>query len=168
MINSITYLYPNAIVNDDFKLQDDGQGAYISFWNTTKLGAQPTDIALSNADTEATLAITKAKQKSIIETAYQTAITAPIAYMSTSFQADNASQEILVKVLLGMQVAGATPSGFAWLDANNTLVPMALADLQGLYGAILTRGQVEFTKKVVAKNAINVATTVAAIEAVVL
>jgi len=62
MINSITYLYPNAIVNDDFKLQDDGQGAYISFWNTTKLGTQPTTTVLSAVDTEATLAITKANQ----------------------------------------------------------------------------------------------------------
>ena len=115
-----------------------------------------------------TLEQVQAKQKSLIETAYQTAITAPIAYMNTSFQADNASQDILVKVLLGMQVAGATPSGFAWLDANNVLVPMALADLQGLYGAILTRGQVEFTKKVAAKNAINVATTIAGVEAAAL
>ena len=62
MINSITYLYPNAIVNDDFKLQDDGQGAYISYWNIDKLGTQPTDITLSNAEIEATLAITKANQ----------------------------------------------------------------------------------------------------------
>ena len=168
MINSITYLYPNAVINDDFKLQDDGQGAFISFWNTNKLGAQPTATALSNADTEATLAITKTKQKSIIETAYQTAITAPIAYMSTSFQADNASQDILVKVLLGMQVAGATPSGFAWLDTNNVGWAMTLADLQGLYGVILTRGQVEFAKRLVAKNSINVAATIAEVEAVVL
>ena len=115
-----------------------------------------------------TLAQAQTKQKSIIETAYQTAITVPIAYMGTTFQADDASQDILVKVLLGMQVVGATPSGFAWMDANNVLVPMALADLQGLYGAVLTRGQVEFTKKVVAKNAINVATTVAEVEAVAL
>jgi len=114
------------------------------------------------------LAQAQVNQKTLIETAYQKAITAPIAYMSTSFQADNASQDILVKVLVGMQVAGATPSGFAWLDANNVLVPMALADLQGLYGAILARGQVEFAKKLVAKNAINVATTVAEVEAVVL
>jgi len=168
MINSITYLYPNAIVNDDFKLQDDGQGAYISYWNTDKLGTQPTATALSNAEAEATLAITKANQKGLIETAYQTAITAPVAYMSTSFQADDASQDILVKVLLGMQVAGATPAGFAWLDANNVGWAMALADLQGLYGAILARGQVQFAKRLVAKNAIDVATTIAEVEVVVL
>ena len=168
MINTITYLYPNAIVNDDFQLQDDGQGAYISFWNTDKLGAQPTITDLSNAEAEATLAITKAKQKFIIETAYQTAITAPVAYMATTFQADDASQDILVKVLLGMQVAGATPAGFAWMDANNVAVPMTLADLQGLYGAILTRGQVEFTKKIIAKQAVDAATTSAAVQAVTL
>jgi len=117
-----------------------------------------------------TLNIEKIKEakKSLIETAYQTAITAPIAYMSTSFQADNASQDILVKVLVGMQVAGATPSGFAWIDANNAAVPMTLADLQGFYGAIIARGQVEFAKRLVAKNAINVATTIAEVEAVVL
>ena len=62
MINSITYLYPNAVINEDFKLQDDGQGAYLSFWNTDKLGVQPTATVLSNAEAEATLAITKANQ----------------------------------------------------------------------------------------------------------
>jgi len=115
-----------------------------------------------------TLAQAQTKQKSIIKTAYQTAITAPIAYMGTSFQADNTSQDILIKVLIGMQVAGATPSGFAWLDANNVPVPMTLTELQGLYGAILARGQIEFAKRLVAKNAIDVATTIAAIEAVAL
>jgi len=168
MINSITYLYPNAVINEDFTLQDDGQGAFISYWNITKLGVQPTTTALSNADVAATLSITKAKQKYLIETAYQTAITAPAAYMATTFQADNASQDILVKVLVGMQVVGATPAGFAWMDANNAAVPMTLADLQGLYGAVLTRGQADFTKKIIAKQAVDAATTVAAVQAVTL
>ena len=114
------------------------------------------------------LAQAQAKQKFIIETAYQTAITAPVAYMGASFQADDASQDILVKVLIGMQVAGATPAGFVWMDANNVAVPMTLADLQGLYGAILTRGQAEFTKKIIAKQAVDAATTSAAVQAVTL
>ena len=168
MINTITYLYPNAVINEDFKLQDDGQGAFISYWNAAKLGVQPTTTALSNADVAATLSITKANQKSLIETAYQTAITAPIACSGTSFQVDNDSQDILVKVLLGMQVVGATPAGFAWMDANNVAVPMTLAELQGLYAAILTRGQAEFTKKIAAKQAVDAATTVAAVQAVTL
>jgi len=42
------------------------------------------------------------------------------------------------------------------------------ADLQGLYGAILTRGQVEFTKKIIAKQAVDAATTSAAVQAVTL
>ena len=122
--------------------------------------AQPTDAQL--------LAQAQIKQKSLIETAYQTAITVPIAYMGTTFQADNASQDILVKVLLGMQVVGSTPACFAWMDANNAAVPMTLADLQGLYGAVLTRGQAEFTKKIIAKQAVDAATTVAAVQAVTL
>jgi len=141
----------------------ENQALNPSIWTPSANGL----IESTDAQTQL-LAQAQAKQKSLIETAYQNAITAPIAYMSTSFQADNASQDILVKVLVGMQVAGATPSGFAWLDANNVGWAMTLADLQGLYGAILTRGQVEFAKRLVAKNAINVAATVVEVEAVVL
>lgn len=48
--NKIKYLYPTAL-RKDFQLEDysDGDGPFISFWNTGKLGAQPSLAALDLA-----------------------------------------------------------------------------------------------------------------------
>ena len=44
MLNELNYLFPSAIPDIDFMLQDDsdGNGVYIKAWNTGKLGVQPT------------------------------------------------------------------------------------------------------------------------------
>lgn len=42
MYNEIIYLYPTAVHLVDFTLQDDGGGAYIRAWNSTKFGEKPT------------------------------------------------------------------------------------------------------------------------------
>ncbi len=109
------------------------------------------------------LAAAQASQIAIIESAYQAAIQQPVSYMSTTFQADLASQDVLAKSL----VPGAVPASFFWLDANNNQVPMTFAQLQGLAGAMLTQGQAAFAKKTGLKQQIRAATTVAAVQAVV-
>ena len=65
-----------------------------------------------------------------------------IAYMGTTFQADNKSQALIVSVLS----AGSVPDGFYWLDIDNNQVSMSYTDLQGLSGTILERSQGNFTK----------------------
>jgi hypothetical protein len=56
MFNEIRYLYPTAIVNVDFTLQDNGAGPFISIWNVAKLGTQPTATKLASAQPAADLA----------------------------------------------------------------------------------------------------------------
>jgi len=87
-----------------------------------------------------------------------------IAYMNTTFQADANSQALIVSVLS----AGSVPSGFYWLDVNNNQVSMTYADLQGLSGAILARGQVAYTNYQTKKAEILATTTVADLDAVVI
>lgn len=55
MHNEVIYLYPTAVPLVDFTLQDDGGGAYISAWNTEKLGLQPTTEALQAVTTLANI-----------------------------------------------------------------------------------------------------------------
>jgi len=54
--NKICHLYSTAIVSEDYKLEDDGSGTKISYWNTAKLGTQPTlasiDAQISDAKIE--------------------------------------------------------------------------------------------------------------------
>lgn len=99
----------------------------------------------------------------ILTNAYNTAIQVPVAYMSTTFQADEASQTVLTKVL----VAGSVPSGFAWLDVNNMPVNMTYAQLQGLAVAMLAQGQAAFVKLQTLKSQVRAATTVAKAQAIV-
>jgi len=48
MYHEIKYLFPTA-TDDDFSLRDDGDGAYIEYWNIGKLGAEPTQQELDAA-----------------------------------------------------------------------------------------------------------------------
>ena len=77
-----------------------------------------------------------------IRIAYNNANQLDIAYMATTFQADKASQDLIVSVLS----AGSVPTGFFWLDKANNQVAMTYAQLQALSGAILTRNQTNFIK----------------------
>jgi hypothetical protein len=45
----IEHLYPGAIEAENVVLQDDGQGAYIRYWNEAALGPQPSQAQLEAA-----------------------------------------------------------------------------------------------------------------------
>jgi len=103
-------------------------------------------------------------QLAVIESAYKTAVSKPIAYMGTEFQADAESQQLMASVITAC--GGSLPAGFAWFDTNNAPVAMSFTQLQGLAGAILLRGQPLFVTKQTKKAAIRAATTVQQVEAV--
>lgn len=104
--------------------------------------------------------------------AYQAAISQPVSFttsggVSKSFQADANSQDVLTKTTQGYGMAGSVPAGFFWVAADNTRVPFTLDDLKGLYAAMLAQGWDAFQHLQDQKSAINKATTVAQVEAVV-
>jgi hypothetical protein len=49
LYGAIIHLFPEAIVDVDFKLQDNGAGPYIKFWASGKLGLQPSQAMLAQA-----------------------------------------------------------------------------------------------------------------------
>jgi len=106
----------------------------------------------------------QAMQLNAMESAYQAANALPISYMSTSFQADPGSQALIANVL--QACGGSLPTGFQWFDVNNAGTTMTFAQLQGLAGAILMRGQPLFVNKQTKKAAIKAATSVTAVNAI--
>lgn len=114
----------------------------------------PPAIALTTAQTE---------RCNALATEYSVEIQKNVQYMDTAFQADDASQNILAKVL----VAGAVPDSFFWMDSSNVQVPMNFAQLQGLASAILVRGQAAFTKLQQLKSQVRAAVTVDEVRAVI-
>ncbi len=90
-----------------------------------------------------------------IKTAYEQANQEDIAYLGTTFQADKYSQNLIVSVLS----AGAVPDGFFWMDKANNQVAMTYVELQGLSGAILARGQINYIKLQELKAQANKAVT---------
>ncbi|WP_407945730.1 DUF4376 domain-containing protein [Paraburkholderia elongata] len=58
-------------------------------------------------------------------------------------------------------------AGFYWKSSDNTEVPFALADLKGLYAAMLAQGWAAFQKLQTFKAQVSTATTVIAVQAVV-
>lgn len=108
------------------------------------------------------LAIAQASQIAAVTAAYNAAIQVPVTFstsagVSKTFQADSGSQDVLLIATTGYNLAGATPTGFYWVSSDNTQVPFVLADLKGLYGAMLAQGNAAFQKLQTLKSQIRAA-----------
>ena len=147
-------------------LHDDMNGAALALPSWPQDMTQLTDAqAAAIQDPPLTLAQAQGAQLALMDSAYATAVAAPIGYLGTTFQADQASQVLIAGVLTAC--GGALPSGFTWYDINNVAVPVTFAQLQGFAAAILLRGQPLFVHCQSLKATIRAATTVAAVQAVV-
>ena len=111
------------------------------------------------------LAMVKTDRLALMDATYESLEHAPIAYMATTFQADDYSQDLIAKTLVAL--GGATPADLGWWDVSNTRVFMTNAQLQGLGQAIFARNQPLYINKQTKKAAIRAALTVAAVEAIV-
>lgn len=112
-----------------------------------------------------TLAQAQAAQSALIDAGFANAVMQSVSYTSKggvtkTFQADSASQTTLMQATQGYTLAGAVPSGLYWVSADNTQVPFTLADLSGLYQAMLAQGWDAFQKKQSLKAQIRAATRV--------
>jgi len=112
-----------------------------------------------------TLAEAQAARIALMDSTYESLEHAPIAYMGTTFQADDYSQDLIAKTLVAL--GGATPANLGWWDINNIRVLMTNAQLQGLGQAIFARNQPLYINKQTKKAAIRAALTAAAVEAIV-
>ncbi|CAJ0737800.1 hypothetical protein R77592_04437 [Ralstonia mannitolilytica] len=124
-------------------------------------------------DPVAVMSLPQAKQAqiAILEAAYEAAVTAPVSYttaggVTKNFQADLDSQIVLVKSQQGFALTGSVPEGFYWVASDNTQVPFTLADLKGLYAAILAQGWAAFQRLQTQKAAVRAATSKSAVQAV--
>ncbi|NNM68927.1 MAG: DUF4376 domain-containing protein [Gallionella sp.] len=118
------------------------------------------------------LASAQAAKIELLSVAYANAITQPVSYTSKSgmaetYQADSNSQSNLMKELAVYQSAGATPTGYYWVAANNTQVPFTLADLQGLAAAMGAQEWQAFQHLQTLKASVSSGTTVTAVQAIV-
>ncbi len=134
---------------------------------------------ISDAEAEAilnpppTLLQAKALKKSEMEAAYIAAVQVSVPFTTEAgvakyYQADmvdgdqkQSSQTILLKTLTGYNMAGAVPPGFFWKSEDNIEVPFTLADLRGLYAAMLGQGNAAFLRLQARKSAVSAAATVA-------
>ncbi|MCW3588790.1 DUF4376 domain-containing protein [Burkholderia cenocepacia] len=120
---------------------------------------------------ETSLAEAQAFQLADVQAAYGAAIQAPIAFktaagVSELFDADQASQLVLMQATQGYMISGSVPPGFYWKAANNVQVAFTLSDLQGLYAAMLAQGWAAFQKLQALKSEIVASTTVSAVRSI--
>jgi hypothetical protein len=121
---------------------------------------------------EQLLATAKTSQLTVLAAGYQTAIVQPVSYASVGgvtkkFQADAGSVANVQATLAGLSKAGATPTGFYWVSADNTQVPFSYADIQGLAAAMLSQGWSAFAHLQAQKAIVNASSTVSAVQGVV-
>lgn len=102
---------------------------------------------------------------------YANAITQPVLYttkagVAKKFNADPQSVSNLQSSLLGCMASQATPPNFFWVTSENTAVPFAYADLQGLASVIFAQGATAFANLQAKELAVSNATTVSAVQAI--
>ncbi|MBU9403579.1 DUF4376 domain-containing protein [Burkholderia multivorans] len=110
-------------------------------------------------------------QVELVTASYEQAIYEPVTFTTQAgvekvFDADGDSQSILMQATQGYTLAQKVPDNFYWKAADNTLVPFALSDLQGLYQTMLAQGWSAFQKLQSLKTEIAAATTVAAVQSI--
>ncbi|KVT68934.1 DUF4376 domain-containing protein [Burkholderia ubonensis] len=118
-----------------------------------------------------TLAEAQAMQIEQVESSYQAAIDQPVSFKTAggiieTFDADAGSQLVLMQAAQGYALAGAVPSGFYWVAADNAHVPFELSDLSGLNQVMLAHSWAAFQKRRMLKAQITAATSVAAVRAI--
>jgi len=114
----------------------------------------------------------QAVQISSLTQAYAAAIAQPVSYTSKAgtvktYQADPDSRGKLSDMLLACSGAQATPAGFYWLSVDNTQVPFAFADLQGLAAVMGAQGFTAFAHLQTQKAEVRAATTADSVAAIV-
>lgn len=134
-------------------IQSDAAGVGWTYANAALSPPEPPPVQM-------TLPQAQAAQIIAIESAYAAAVQQPLSFttaasVTTTFQADAASQTLLMQATQGYTIAGAVPAGFYWKAADNTLVTFTLADLQGLYSATLAQGWAAFQKRTTLKQQIG-------------
>lgn len=126
-----------------------------------------------NAPTAAQLlAQAQASQIATLRQSYGAAIQQAVSYTSKggvtkTYQADPQSVANLTQMLLALQAAAATPSGFYWVSLDNTQVPFTYADMQGLAAAFGAQGAAAFQHLQTLKAEVMAATSVSAVQAIV-
>jgi len=103
------------------------------------VNAKTKKLSLKDFRTFAELRVVKKQE---IKTSYNSANEVDIAYMSTTFQADKDSQDLIARNLS----IGSVPNGFYWKDKNNNKVAMTYVELQGLGSVIQTRSMGNYGK----------------------
>lgn len=103
---------------------------------------------------------------------YNAAIIAPISFTDAAgvtdiYQADAVSEQYLQRAVTGYRIAGAVPSGFYWRSATNHNNAFTLADLEGLYGAMLSRAEQAYQQLQSLNAEIAASGTVSAVQAIV-
>ncbi|SAL70738.1 hypothetical protein AWB71_04307 [Caballeronia peredens] len=163
-----------AVIGDgQWKVRADFRGT--TYWLTDgtqhvieAIGETPPEGALFEPPTPPcsapTLTQMRAEQGAKLQAAYQRATQQPVTFTTAAgathtFQTDIQSQLSLLMASQGYGVAGSAPNDFYWLATDNTKVPFTLADLNGLYAAMLAQNWAAFAHWQCLKNALNAATS---------
>lgn len=145
--------------------QPDKESGFVVIPDDAVCGQVTADGGLTFTNPPVLLQSAKDTKNAELGAAYLAAIYTDVIYNTNTFQADEASQQILMKVLSSM---GATaPTDFYWVDVANAQIPFTKADAQALADLMFQQGWTAFKHLQVAKAAVRAAKTVADVQAVV-
>lgn len=165
LVQAVRVLYPSAMRGNDYTANVTAGVATLALWNNA-LGEQPTSDQLTTTLLAVQLSEAKQTQLNMLAAAYSAATASDVAYMSTTFAADQQSQQIFGQALTVYNVAGAVPTGFFTADAAGNKVTMTLDQLKGLCNSIADQVWTSFQRWVAVRESLATATTVASVQAI--
>lgn len=164
----ISYLYSNAIYGTDYRLYyaSGSTTPEITYWNTAKLGTQPSIATLQAAWPSVQTEQARVKQRAILQDAFQNVAYTPISYMSTTFPSNDSVMLMLASTIIQGMTPQGLPSGFQWFDTNAGGVAMTQAQVEGLGNLMFAQIYPNFAKLQGLLAQVNAATTVTEVTAV--
>ena len=149
---------------DDVKVEENvGYRQFFSAEGAPLIGV-PTSLDPCDAPTSNPLLDAIVSKRAELAAAYAAAIQKDVFYNGAEFQADEASQQTLNKVLAAAN--GTLPDGFYWVDVRNARIGMDFQKLQGLSAAMLAQGWSAFQNLQDKKDALRNATNIDEINAI--
>lgn len=159
-------------MGDGFWLTPDGiyySGGQLD-WQDIAVPERPTaDYVWEWETSQWTLPITTAKsnQRTIIKSACAAAIDGGFDYQGSRYQSDIVSRSAITDRMALIAAGVAVPAGFVWRTADNVNTTMDASDFTGLSQAMVAHVYSQRTKSWSLIEAIDAATTRAAVEAIV-
>lgn len=152
---------PNGVPGVDYRTCESDAGFGLTYWNTAKLGPQPTQAEIDAARVPAA----RAGRRAAVNAEWSRRKDAGFVWRGKRIDSDPTSRENITNIAaaaMSLLIGGASPTAVirpaGWKCLDNTYTdPVTLADALNMHGTMITVGAAMFDRAQALKAAIDAA-----------